>query len=133
MQDSSVIKSTMVSLEVGKRQIALDQHYGQRSVEISKRIVSLLAERCPQHKGALWDMYELSNGGFFIAPKRIARPVTAAHGSAEVSAEAAGVVANLIGYREFERESSGFTDLRKALEVYAAQHPEAEQIRALTA
>ncbi len=88
------------------------------------------------YKGGFWNYYELSNGGFYMAPElgRLRLEVPGNGYSGEMSADAAGIVATLFVLCQMANEVDG-TDTADALidryyylREFAAAHPEAGEI-----
>jgi hypothetical protein len=46
----------------------LPRHFGGYMMTVEQRIFDQMRELSPDYSGGLWDFYELSNGGFFMAP-----------------------------------------------------------------
>lgn len=88
------------------------------------------------YNGGFWHYYKLSNGGFYMAPElgRLRLDVAGNGYSGEMSADAAGIVANLFALGQMAGEIQG-TDAADALidryyylREFAADHPEASAI-----
>lgn len=88
-------------LSEGERLDALPRHFGGRGMlKVEFAIYDALRELAAGYEGGYWHYYELSNGGFYMAPD-IASPFTlsvSGNGfSGSLSADAAGIVASLFG------------------------------------
>src|SRR5258708_4452466 len=46
----------------------LPRHFGARMMTVEHSIYSFMREFVAEYKGSFWDFYELSNGGFYMAP-----------------------------------------------------------------
>lgn len=129
--DGQLIVSTVIPEE--RRAQSLESHFGSRiSLLVENDIFTCLRRLAPDYRCAYWQFYELSNGGFYMAPE--VEPLRVRVGTAgfyeRMSADAAGVVACLrafgnlfLGYDE-ELPADKYHSLRD----FAAQHPEASKI-----
>jgi hypothetical protein len=80
-------------------------------------VYSWLRQLCKGYSGAYWHYYKLANGGFYMAPELSERLHLYVEGngfSGEMSAEAAGIVANLFALSQLAAETEG-TDKGDAL------------------
>lgn len=96
-----------------------------------------LSRLCPAYDGGYWEFFELSNGGFYMAPRSSAtfRLSVDTNGySGEVSADAAGIIATLFALNGLMwRVGPGpdvnlLVDRYEALIEFARQHCESEDI-----
>src|ERR1700693_2730430 len=46
----------------------LPRHFGARMMTVEQGVYNFMREFVAEYKGAFWDFYELSNGGFYMAP-----------------------------------------------------------------
>jgi hypothetical protein len=46
----------------------LPKHFGARMMTVEHMVYNFMREFVAEYKGAFWDFYELSNGGFYMAP-----------------------------------------------------------------
>jgi hypothetical protein len=46
----------------------LPRHFGSRMMTVEHGIYSFTRQLVAEYKGGFWDFYELSNGGFYMAP-----------------------------------------------------------------
>ena len=88
---------------------------------------------CSEYKGGFWDFYDLSNGGFYIAPDlkhpmRLMWPGNYFDG--EMSPDAAGIVATLFTLNSFAERSPVFREKYVKLYNYIESHSEAQAIYA---
>jgi len=88
-------------LSEGERLDALPRHFGGRGMlKVEFSIYDALRELAEGYGGGYWHYYELSNGGFYMAPD-VASPfelsVMGNGFSDSLSADAAGIVASLFG------------------------------------
>ncbi|WP_419901156.1 antirestriction protein [Kiloniella sp.] len=110
----------------------LPKYFGRHMMLVETSIYGFLSKIAPEYKGGYWDLYEIPSG-FFMAPSREERlrlQITSNYFDAEVSGEAAGVIACLFVYCEmaWREPTSGFSDLYHSLRDFASLHPEASQI-----
>lgn len=96
-------------------------------------VYSKTREIASVYNGGYWEMYELSNGGFYMAPTNPARmdveiPTNSWHGN--VSADALGIIVSLFSLNVlcWIRPSEHLNDLYYWLRDYAAEHPEGVNI-----
>lgn len=96
-------------------------------------------ELCPDYKGGYWLFYELSNGGFYMAPDFDAPVrilVSGNYFDGEMSPDAAGVVISLFAINKLIRTMHGKHDVDALIDRYhflrafASQHAEAGLILA---
>jgi len=46
----------------------LPKHFGARMMTVEQMVYNFMREFVAEYKGAFWDFYELSNGGFYMVP-----------------------------------------------------------------
>ena len=89
---------------------------------------------CGDYDGGFWEFYELSNGGFYIAPENGGKMRLVWSGNyfdGEMSPDAAGIVATLYALNVFaEQAGPYFSDKYIQLYEFMRLHPEAEVILA---
>lgn len=109
----------------------LPRHLGAVCVEVEALIFSIMDRASEDYSGGFWTFYDLSNGGFFVAPDREDRMRVAWEDnffSGEMSPEAAGIGATLmaLGWVSFKHDIAArkFHDLSD----FARAHPEAGAI-----
>ena len=111
----------------------LPRHFGRHMMTVEGKIYDLLREFSADYTGGYWHFFELSNGGFYMAPAldtlRVCIPSNGYEG--QMSGDAAGVTVCLFAfsllsfqYRETEVFSRHFHRLRD----FALGHAEATQI-----
>ena len=88
---------------------------------------------CLSYSGGYWHMYELSNGGFYMAPDTDVRFETLCQGwgvSVDLSADAAGLVACLCAVNQLANHTAreDLIRLYYLLRDYAFEHEEAGNI-----
>lgn len=57
-----------VLLKPKQRLACLPRHFGPRCTLVENAVYQMMARLHPPYRGDYWDFYELSNGGFFMAP-----------------------------------------------------------------
>lgn len=101
---------------------------------IAEQLVYVWMDRlCEKYNGGIWHIYELSNGGFYMAPKTEAKFEVHCPGFGdfvELSADGAGLVATLfaVNYLANEFAQDSIIKLYYLIRDYAAEHREAAQI-----
>jgi hypothetical protein len=102
---------------------------------VEHAVYHFMREFVREYKGAFWEFYELSNGGFYMAPA--SEPVrfdVHSNGFAEtVSADAAGIIVCLFAFSHlsFQRpEQDVFSRHFHKLREFALSHAEAKLILA---
>lgn len=129
------IVATKVS-ELG-RMFFLPRHFGPRLMlrgEVT--IYQWMKRLCRDYGGGSWTFYDLSGGGFYMAPDmgRMRIEVVSNYFSGEMSADAAGIVATLFALCQLaeeyveEEEGDAFARNFHCLRDYAVTHPEAPTI-----
>lgn len=104
-------------------------------VQNEARVYQWMEHLSPDYRGGYWEFYDLSNGGFFLAPagdKRYRVQVKGNYFDGEMSAQAAGIVATLftLGQVAAQTEDEHYIDAYHDLLEYASEHPERELILA---
>jgi len=116
----------------------LPTYFGPRLMLRGEGLVyAWLRRLCPSYGGAYWHYYELSDGGFYMAPDLLGRLVLEVDGNGfrgELSADEAGIVATLFAVGQVVAEIAGtdeadaLIDRYHSLRDFAATHPEAAAI-----
>jgi hypothetical protein len=108
----------------------LPRHFGARMMTVEHMVYHFMREFVADYKGAFWNFYELSNGGFYMAPS--CDPVTLnVHTNGfegTLSAEAAGITVCLFTFSHlsFQQPSQDvFSRHFYALREFALDHKEA--------
>lgn len=114
-----------------------DKHFGIRfPLTVEPMIFQFASQLAPAYSGGYWKFYEISNGGFFMAPRLDETfDVAADNGfSGVMSAEALGVTACLYAYSNLSFGEGKFGEICAEhyhwLFVFTMQHSEAGVIRA---
>ncbi|MEO7495279.1 MAG: antirestriction protein [Massilia sp.] len=107
---------------------------GNRCVVLEHTIYDMTRRITDDYDGGLWTFYNLSNGGFYMAPKTdqsfdLSCENTFEH---EVSADTAGIIACAMAYSHLSFLENGecFAEAYQLLSDYIFQHRDAGIIRA---
>lgn len=137
----STATSTIERVEVPEstRLAFLPKHVGTGFVliEFESTVYGNLASMCDAYRGGYWEFYELSNGGFYMAPRlehelTLDCPGNGFNGS--VSADAAGIVATLYTLSQMSHKYVGkpvgnrCADNYHRLLAFVDGHPQARSI-----
>jgi len=113
----------------------LAQRFGWQALLFEEAVFSMLARHARDYSGGLWEFYELSNGGFYMALDteerfRVAVPGNGFEG--ELSAEAAGLFACAMAYSHlsFWPDGEVFAKEFYLLHDFLRQHPESAALAA---
>lgn len=128
---SNLILATLVLPD--QRLNFLPNHFGRDMLRVENAIYDAMGMLCPGYRGGFWDYLELSNGGCYMRPHVASTELWAilspnGH-EAQVSADAAGLLASLFGINGLT-----FAGLDKLVDPYyslldfARQHAEARDI-----
>lgn len=140
-QDTAVITSTLVPDD--DRMSFLPRYFGlKHMMNGESEIYRTLSRLCAEYKGGYWNCYELSNGGFYMAPKingSLRLQNEGNYADQTVSADAAGIVVTLYALSYLVEQTCGadedtamvFSVLSDSLRQFAAEHTEASAIGAL--
>lgn len=128
-----MIERTLVPEE--QRLDFLPKHCGKYHYMMFEMTVYSMARRlCAEYDGGLWQYYELSNKGWYMAldDDRTFRVVWAGnYYEGDMSADAFSITANLYAYNVmFGSQDELFVPAYYALREYAAEHAEAKKILA---
>lgn len=109
----------------------LPKHFGHRMMLLEQTVYAFMREFVGSYRGGYWDFFELSNGGFYMAPK-ISSPTALSVASngfeAEMTPDAAGIVACLFAYSHLSfrcPDDSPFGNYYHLLLDFAGGHREA--------
>jgi hypothetical protein len=129
--DLEPIIATLVPDE--KRLDFLPRHLGTLCVRIETLIFSILDQASPDYAGGFWEFFELSNGGFYIAPqtqRRLRMKWDDNYFEREMSAGAAGIAVTLfvLSTMSLNLNSQRLAEKFHLLRDFASDHPEASAI-----
>lgn len=127
---TSIITAVLVS--EAQRMDTADKFFGIRyPVTVEPMVYHFATQLAPAYNGGYWNFYQLSNGGFFMAPKLDESfKVIADNGfNGSMSAEALGVTACLYAYSNLSFGEGRFgetcADHYHWLRAFAMEHAEA--------
>ncbi len=113
----------------------LPSHFGKYMLIAENAIFNIMGELCSTYSGGYWNFFELSNGGFFMAPKadpehKFNIQCDGNGYDGQMSAEAAGITVTLFAMSRlsFRYQVDTFVDHFHWLREYADSHPEAAEI-----
>jgi hypothetical protein len=113
----------------------LPRHFGPRMMILEDRVYHFMREFVTEYKGAYWEFYELSNGGFYMAP--VCEPVKfSVHSNGfedTMSADAAGITVCLFALSHLSFQLPEQDNLSRhfhKLRDFALNHAEAGLILA---
>ena len=129
---SPVVASLVSDAE---RLLVLPRHFGSRLLFAETAFFDWLRDLSPDYRGGYWHFYELSNGGFYMAPdmsERLRIEVVGNGYRGRMSADAAGITACLFAYSHlsFRFRTESFGNHYGWLLDFAADHAEARAILA---
>lgn len=108
--------------------------FGKHFIETENTVYAFAENLVVGYRGEFWEFFKLTNGGFFIAPRKaLLYEVLVPFGDGyrgEMSARAVGVVVCIFAY-SFLAEKTGeevFLDQYDRLREYANFHPECAKI-----
>ena len=92
---------TATRIADAERLQALPRHFGvQFMLRVESAIYAAMREIAPEYRGGYWHYYEVSNGGFYMAPDATTPFAVSVDGNgfrASLSPDVAGIVASLFG------------------------------------
>ena len=110
----------------------LPKHFGYQAARFENAVFDWMRALSPPYSGAFWHFYELSNGGFYMAPEiaKLALVIESNRFDDTVTGDAAGITACLFAYSHlsFARRGERFAPYYHWLLDYACVHPEAQLI-----
>ncbi|HHJ1485764.1 TPA: antirestriction protein [Pseudomonas aeruginosa] len=126
-QQSSAVSSRRVSER--SRLNTLPRHFGRLMMVVEHAVMDAMGELASAYRGGYWEFYELSNGGFYMAPASPERFSLLSQGSGnegELSADAAGIVACLFAINRVwgRYQTDDLADHYHWLLAFAREHAE---------
>ncbi|PTB17774.1 antirestriction protein [Trinickia symbiotica] len=127
------VQATLVPML--RRMQILPRYFGRYMLVAEAIVYRSLESLCQDYSGGYWDFYELSNGGFYMAPSTTHRLRLQCDGNGfdgEMSADAAGIVACLFAFNAlvWKTRDERFERLYYCLREFASDHSEACAISA---
>ena len=111
---------------------ALPRHFGRFMLIVERAVYSTLEHLSSDYHGGYWHFYELSNGGFYMAPDGgpLRIEVQGNDFGGVLSADAAGIVACLFAYSRlsFKYQSDVLAEHYHQLREFALDHADASLI-----
>jgi len=130
---AEVSNVTFTTIPDNRRIKALPHFFREKMMHVEPTVFGLMDEFCEGYRGAYWEFYQLSNGGFFMAPAtlkafRLVNPLN--FSDVTLSAEAAGIAICIMAYSHlsFSHPSHVFDSHYTWLRELALDHPEAGPI-----
>jgi hypothetical protein len=112
----------------------LPQHFGKHLISVESAVYSCMRLLAQEYSGGYWHFYELSNGGFYMAPEvePLNLQVDGNGYEGQMSADAAGITACLFAFSHLSFRITDEVIARHyhLLRNYAIEHAEAEKILA---
>ena len=132
-QEQPVVITRTEITDENQRLEALPRHFGNYFYEAEQLVYAWMSNLCKEYQGAYWGFYELSNGGFYMAPKLKDPLLVESFGwqcTVHMSADAAGLCACLftVGQLISKTNSEWPIDLYHNIRDYALSHPEIDAI-----
>jgi len=111
----------------------LPRHFGARMMTVEHTVYNFMREFVAEYKGGFWDFYDLSNGGFYMAPNSdpVKFSVHTNGFEGTLSADAAGITVCLFTFSHlsFQQPSQDvFSRHFYALREFALDHKEVGSI-----
>jgi hypothetical protein len=132
-RDNDPIAISASAVSETKRLETLPKHFGNRALKVESYIYRYLSELAPAYQGGFWQFYELSNGGFYMAPAGgpLRLEVLGNGFEGTLSADAAGITVCLFAYSHLSfryPEEECLARHFHALRKYALSHKEQRAI-----
>ena len=116
-----------------ERMMALPRHFGEHLLIFEGAVYDFMRRLAPDYRGAYWEFFELSNGGFFMTPDggpyRFSVETNGYEG--HMSADAAGITVCLYACSHLSfayPDSDVFARHFHLVHEFAAEHAEASAI-----
>ena len=122
-------------VEDARRLGTLPRYFGDRMMRFEAAAFDWMHRVAPDYRGGFWQFYDLSNGGFYMAPNRGSYRLRIDTNGYEgvMSADAAGITTCLFAYSHLsfhDPKGELFAERFHQLREYALEHPEAGEILA---
>jgi len=118
-----------------ERMQMLPKHFGRDMLTVEYAIYAFMRKLAREYTGGYWSFFELSNGGFYIAPEcqNIFQICVETNGfEGTMSADAAGITACLfaLSHLSFQIRNESIANHYHQLRDFALEHAEAGKILA---
>jgi Antirestriction protein len=130
-EETLIVTAQKVSEE--KRIHALPKHFGRHMLQVERVVYAFMRELAQQYAGGYWHYFELSNGGFYMAPQAEGGFEVLVDGNGfqgTLSADATGITACLFAYSHlsFQISEEALSEHYHSLREFAFGHAEAKLI-----
>lgn len=131
--DSASSQVTVLRVDDSRRMGMLPRYFGDRAMRFESAVYDFMHRFSSDYRGGFWQFYELSNGGFYMAPDRESYRLRIDTNGYEgtMSADAAGITVCLFACSHLSFQDSRFDLFAQRfhqLREFAIEHPEAAQI-----
>jgi hypothetical protein len=134
--DSSDITSKKIDareIPSDERLQILPRHFGRHMLTVEYAVYAFMRNLANQYTGGYWNYFELSNGGFYMAPAHDAPfnvGVDTTGFEGQMSADAAGITACLfaLSHLSFQIQHESIAEHYHQLRDFALDHAEASTI-----
>ena len=131
--DDGSHRITARRVDDSQRLMTLPRYFGHRLMIFESAVYDFMHRLAPDYRGGFWQFYELSNGGFYMAPDRASYRFCVDSNGYEgvLSADAAGIAVCLFTYSHlsFRDTHAGlFGERFHQLREFALDHAEANEI-----
>ena len=120
--------------EGDRRMDVLPRHFGRLMLQVEDAVYTFMRYLATEYRGGYWHFYELSNGGFYMAPdmEPVHVHVESNGYEGQMSADAAGITACLFALSHLSNQLHNDLLVRHfyLLRNFALEHAEARQILA---
>jgi hypothetical protein len=135
VSNGGVGQVTAQQVEDARRLGTLPRYFGDRMMHFETAVFDWMHRVAPAYRGGVWQFYDLSNGGFYMAPDRGSYRLRVDSNGYEgvMSADAAGITTCLFACSHLsfnDPKSELFAERFHQLREYAVQHEEAAEILA---
>jgi hypothetical protein len=137
---NSYVETTVQKIEAreipnDERLQILPRHFGRHMLTVEYAVYAFMRKLANQYAGGYWNYFELSNGGFYIAPKHATSfnvCIDTNGFEGQMSADAAGITACLfaLSHLSFQIQHESIASHFHQLRDYALEHAEASVILA---
>ena len=131
--DSTASEVSALRVDDLRRMGTLPRYFGDRAMRFESAVYNFMHRLSPDYRGGFWQFYELSNGGFYMAPDRESYRLSIDSNGYEgtMSADAAGITVCLFACSHLSFQDTRFdlyAQRYHQLREFAIEHSEAAQI-----